>query len=275
VSLLSVSRVVEHTHTHTPFLTSLRSHTPFISAHTLSLSLYVLHTHTLSLSLRLAHKHTYMHTHIYVYIRSVRLLSLSLSLFVSLSLDLVRLQVEPRKNWEVLVQAYVQAFANSVDIDRVQLYLRAQPFMRWGAGTIRALLGRLSLQGYPLPEVHIQEVALHEEQLAICYQQADAFVLPTHGEGWGRPIMVGESVRLRVCVCVCGLVFSRVCVCVCVCILWFVYSVIRSSSFFFFGSSSSWFFFFFFFFVSRFYLFVFFLIPSLVHLSLSLSLSLS
>mmetsp|Transcript_30454 Transcript_30454/g.76461 ORF Transcript_30454/g.76461 Transcript_30454/m.76461 type:complete len:474 (-) Transcript_30454:43-1464(-) len=103
-------------------------------------------------------------------------------------------KVEPRKNWETLIRGYVEAFADTADRERVQLYLRAQPYMRWGSGSIRRLLQELrSEYVHPLPQVHIQEVALNTDHLASCYRQADAFVLPTHGEGWGRPIMDAMS----------------------------------------------------------------------------------
>ena len=46
-----------------------------------------------------------------------------------------------------------------------------------------------------LPRVYVHEHHIPEEELPGIYSAADALVLPTHGEGWGRPQIevCGES----------------------------------------------------------------------------------
>lgn len=42
-------------------------------------------------------------------------------------------------------------------------------------------------------EVWLPEERLTTEQIARLYQVGDAFVLPTHGEGWGLPLVEARS----------------------------------------------------------------------------------
>ena len=95
-----------------------------------------------------------------------------------------------RKGWDVLVRAFVEEFSRD---EGVALILHTQP----GAGETReslhqdvqALLRRHGLGRTWPPHVVFHTPLLRVDQLPSLYKAADAFVLPTRGEGWGRPFM--------------------------------------------------------------------------------------
>ncbi len=92
-----------------------------------------------------------------------------------------------RKGWDVLLRAYVDAFSSA---DDVSLVLRTS---KRGRGPRAGVLVReyLAHLGRPAcqPHVLVLEEPLAEADMPRLYRAADAFVLPTRGEGWGLPIM--------------------------------------------------------------------------------------
>jgi glycosyltransferase involved in cell wall biosynthesis len=95
-----------------------------------------------------------------------------------------------RKGWDVLVRAFVEEFSRD---EGVALILHTQP----GAGgtreslhqDVQAVLRRHGLGRTWPPHVVFHTPLLRVDQLPSLYKAADAFVLPTRGEGWGRPFM--------------------------------------------------------------------------------------
>jgi len=89
---------------------------------------------------------------------------------------------EERKAYKELIQAFSTAFPPDVN---VTLFLRTSPPGDNLAGVVKGLL-----DGKADPRIR-----LLPRQQDHRYQQmlmgADAFVLATHGEGWGRPLMEG------------------------------------------------------------------------------------
>lgn len=100
-----------------------------------------------------------------------------------------------RKGWDVLLRAWADAFSPD---DDVTLVIRAYPignvdgrrnadilneridrFLAESCGRRRADVARIVLIGERVPA----------RDLPALYRMADSFVLPTRGEGWGRPFM--------------------------------------------------------------------------------------
>jgi glycosyltransferase involved in cell wall biosynthesis len=99
---------------------------------------------------------------------------------------------EPRKGWESLFSAYGDAFKKD---EPVSLYVLTYVFGRdldiFNVSYIQEQLqGHLASQGRTVDDLpHFCVIAdlLSEEDLGDFYNSADAFVLPTRGEGWGLP----------------------------------------------------------------------------------------
>ncbi|QJR36436.1 glycosyltransferase [Gemmatimonas groenlandica] len=100
-----------------------------------------------------------------------------------------------RKGWDVLLRAWAEAFSPD---DDVTLVIRAYPignvdgrrnadilneridhFLAEACGRRRSDVARIVLIGERVPA----------RDLPALYRMADGFVLPTRGEGWGRPFM--------------------------------------------------------------------------------------
>ncbi|MHB0869706.1 MAG: glycosyltransferase [Chloroflexota bacterium] len=98
-------------------------------------------------------------------------------------------QWNKRKGWDVLLKAYLSAFISE---DDVCLVLRSYPD-RIKTPTIRERIDqyvrRLGHDPARVPTIILLEEFLSDEQMPTLYAAADAFVLPTRGEGWGIPFM--------------------------------------------------------------------------------------
>ncbi|OXM14330.1 glycosyltransferase [Paenibacillus herberti] len=95
-----------------------------------------------------------------------------------------------RKNPEALLRAYLEEFSEQ---DRVLLVIKTSGWKETGgAEAVRRSIARyrasLRLPHRPAP-IHIITGNISERQLRGLYTAADAFVLPTRGEGVGMPFM--------------------------------------------------------------------------------------
>ncbi|HLK59011.1 MAG TPA: glycosyltransferase, partial [Chthonomonadaceae bacterium] len=94
------------------------------------------------------------------------------------------------KGWDVLLKAFVQAFEGR---DDVQLVLKVWSSQGYTPQNIRDQAAELlRMEGHDLDaDVRIRFVfeRLTQRELIALYQACDAFVLPSRGEGWGRPYM--------------------------------------------------------------------------------------
>jgi glycosyltransferase involved in cell wall biosynthesis len=100
------------------------------------------------------------------------------------------LEWQLRKGWDVLLRAYVTEFVAGDGTALVMkvscLHGQSISHVRQQADEVLAQCGTSLAQRSDivlLPDV------LEADQMAALYRSADAFVLPTRGEGWGRPFM--------------------------------------------------------------------------------------
>jgi glycosyltransferase involved in cell wall biosynthesis len=99
-----------------------------------------------------------------------------------------------RKGWDVLLRAYAAAFAGDDDVQLVmKLQLSNGIPMETVAKIVRASMARIVPRGKSSPQVHLLG-KLPERELPALYRSADVFVLPTRGEGYGRPFVEAMAV---------------------------------------------------------------------------------
>lgn len=108
---------------------------------------------------------------------------------------------EARKGWDELLEAYLSAFKYN---DPVELYLVTKSYNQsvdlapivhdWVRLTTGVDKDHVSV----LPRVYLITQPLSDTTLLRLYRSVDAVVLPTHGEGWGRPQMEAMAMGLPV-----------------------------------------------------------------------------
>lgn len=105
-----------------------------------------------------------------------------------------------RKGWDILVTAWAKAFSS---IDPVSLIIKTTTIANKDANPEKAvtdLLGRQNINLSQIAPIHIFNGKWTDQELRMFYQAGDIFVLPTRGEGWGRPILEAMSCGLPVIV---------------------------------------------------------------------------
>jgi len=104
-----------------------------------------------------------------------------------------------RKGPDVLLRAYAQAFTAE---DDVALILKIHKFDDPGVNLEDKLVHLLERElGVPLeraPQIVVLQGVLAASEMPRLYASADCFVLPSRGEGWGRPYMEAASTQLAV-----------------------------------------------------------------------------
>lgn len=106
---------------------------------------------------------------------------------------------EPRKAWDVLLQAYFAEFSGTTD--SVHLYLLTNPYHNEGLdfnAEVQNVARSLDLSVESLPPVEILPRGVPQERLPALLNAMDAFVLPSRGEGWGRPHVEAMAMGLPV-----------------------------------------------------------------------------
>ncbi|KAL6989199.1 hypothetical protein U1Q18_014952 [Sarracenia purpurea var. burkii] len=106
---------------------------------------------------------------------------------------------EYRKGWDVLLQAYLKEFSKA---DSVVLYLLTNPYHSerdFGNKIVEFVKDF----GFAKPvdgwaPIYVIDSHIPQIDLPRLYKAADAFVLPSIGEGWGRPLVEAMAMSLAV-----------------------------------------------------------------------------
>lgn len=110
---------------------------------------------------------------------------------------------ESRKGWDILLNAYWQTFDKNRDRGVVLCLRTWKPHWETGPADVSDWLrifanDRFGSTLEDLAPVELIQDELSREELRRLYGMADAFVLPTRGEGWGLPIMEAMAMALPV-----------------------------------------------------------------------------
>lgn len=105
-----------------------------------------------------------------------------------------------RKGWDLLLRAYFSEFSAS---DSVCLFLRTSfpmhPDLRVRDEVMRRINEFADGMGRDrgsLPAIEVIDAQIATSELPALYKACDAFVLPSRGEGWGRPFMEAMAMGL-------------------------------------------------------------------------------
>ncbi|MHB8172749.1 MAG: glycosyltransferase [Thermincolia bacterium] len=102
-----------------------------------------------------------------------------------------------RKGWDLLLKAYLTEFSKK---DDVALVLKVNvPHFSTNEKVQGQLVEYIHNLGFDLeniPEVVLINEYMTSNQMAALYAACDTFVLPTRGEGWGRPYMEAMATGL-------------------------------------------------------------------------------
>ncbi|MQL77663.1 hypothetical protein Taro_010070 [Colocasia esculenta] len=108
---------------------------------------------------------------------------------------------ERRKGWDVLLASYLREFTTA---DGVALYLLTNPYHTdkdFGNKISKfAQDAKLEEPGDGWAPVYVIDSHIAQADLPRLYKAADAFVLPSRGEGWGRPVVEAMAMELPVIV---------------------------------------------------------------------------
>ncbi|KAJ9471214.1 glycosyl transferase [Diplonema papillatum] len=113
---------------------------------------------------------------------------------------------ESRKGWDVLLRAYFGEFSAEDPVSLVictWLWYAGDP-STWGSTRdplifkefVESVAGDMRVELTSLPHVVVITERLTEDEMRSVYASANAFVLPTRGEGWGLPIIQAMAMRL-------------------------------------------------------------------------------
>ncbi len=101
------------------------------------------------------------------------------------------MQWEERKAWDVLLEAFYSEFVRA---EGVVLYLLTNAYHNEGTDfsqLVQQLKARVAEKSERtvnmLPIVEMIETRVPQERLPSLFAAMDGFVLPSRGEGWGRP----------------------------------------------------------------------------------------
>jgi glycosyltransferase involved in cell wall biosynthesis len=105
-----------------------------------------------------------------------------------------------RKGWDILVRAFVAEFGQKED---VCLVIKTHSSLGYSSEQIVAQVSQyiqddLGLDPERIPDIIFQEGDLPAQRMQHFYLAGDCFVLPTRGEGWGRPYMEAMALGLPV-----------------------------------------------------------------------------
>ena len=104
-----------------------------------------------------------------------------------------------RKGWDLLLSAYCEAFTPEAGAGLVlkisRLHGQSPEHIHDQAEQVLSQLSQSLEQRH---DIHLIDAILDAPDMAALYRSADAFVLPSRGEGWGRPYMEAMASGLPV-----------------------------------------------------------------------------
>jgi glycosyltransferase involved in cell wall biosynthesis len=107
--------------------------------------------------------------------------------------------VQPRKGSDLLLKAYLSEFKPDEDVALILKLSQHSDRMIDPEAQLSYFIEReVGLQLEDCPPIIVLNGFLPQQDMASLYARADAFVLPTHGEGYGRPLMEALSSELPV-----------------------------------------------------------------------------
>ncbi|KAJ9540780.1 hypothetical protein OSB04_027286 [Centaurea solstitialis] len=106
---------------------------------------------------------------------------------------------EHRKGWDVLLRSYLKEFSS---LDNVDLYLLTNPYHS-DRDFGNKIVDFVENSGLEKPvdgwaSVYVIDFHIAQVDFPRLYKAADAFILPSRGEGWGRPIVEAMAMSLPV-----------------------------------------------------------------------------
>ncbi|KAL6838981.1 hypothetical protein ACP4OV_031208 [Aristida adscensionis] len=108
---------------------------------------------------------------------------------------------EQRKGWDVLLRAFLQEFSGADDVVLyllINAYHSDTNFSRKIRRFVKESAIEETVDGWA--EVRIIDEHVPQSILPRLYKATNAFVLPTRGEGWGRPVVEAMAMELPVIV---------------------------------------------------------------------------
>ncbi|MEW5309071.1 MAG: hypothetical protein WDW38_000982 [Sanguina aurantia] len=110
---------------------------------------------------------------------------------------------ELRKGWPILLKAYLNEFRGN---ETVELHIVTHPFMEnvydWTDKIHRGIINHAGLPDpidwTKLPKIFLHTRYIKDSDYPSIYKAVDCLVVPTRGEGWGRPQMEAMSMGLPV-----------------------------------------------------------------------------
>lgn len=107
---------------------------------------------------------------------------------------------QTRKGWDVLIRAFVEEFSVNED---VSLIIKTHSSFGYSTQKIVEMVANFLTETAgcdldKIPLVIFQDSNIPDAQMPNLYRAADCFVLPTRGEGWGRPFMEAMAMGLPV-----------------------------------------------------------------------------
>lgn len=101
-----------------------------------------------------------------------------------------------RKGWDILVRAFIEEFSSKED---VSLILKVNKALNRNADPSKDILNLANSLGFKeFAHIQVIESYFSEEEMLGLYAACDSFVLPSRGEGWGRPYMEAMAMGLPV-----------------------------------------------------------------------------
>ena len=106
---------------------------------------------------------------------------------------------QPRKGWDILIKAFVEEFMGQND---VALLLKVFTFSSDMNSTVIKEKIYSGIEQYydlsKIPRIEIMDDFISTKEYPRLYKSVDCYVMPSRGEGWGRPYMEAMTMELPV-----------------------------------------------------------------------------